>query len=206
MTTTTPQPPRPPTAAAATPAHRPVRTHHFRVHGHRRPRRRRHSFGVLPYASEARVVGAALLAFAAGWALLAWLTTRYTNRPQRWAYVPPAALAASGALLARRQPGRAGHEPPRVGVGTRPRRPRRLESSGAPAATCPAAPGCSSTRSPLAMLLAGLGGLYQATTSGDPRTAAGPMPGRLVDVGGYRLHLNCTGTGSPDRRPAQRPR
>ena len=23
------------------------------------------------------------------------------------------------------------------------------------------------------------------------------MPGRLVDVGGYRLHLNCTGTGAP---------
>lgn len=24
-----------------------------------------------------------------------------------------------------------------------------------------------------------------------------PLPGRLVDVGGYRLHLNCSGTGSP---------
>jgi pimeloyl-ACP methyl ester carboxylesterase len=24
-----------------------------------------------------------------------------------------------------------------------------------------------------------------------------PMPGRLVDVGGYRLHINCTGAGSP---------
>ena len=24
-----------------------------------------------------------------------------------------------------------------------------------------------------------------------------PPPGQLVDVGGYRLHLNCTGTGSP---------
>lgn len=25
----------------------------------------------------------------------------------------------------------------------------------------------------------------------------GPPPGRLVDVGGYRLHLHCTGTGAP---------
>jgi pimeloyl-ACP methyl ester carboxylesterase len=25
----------------------------------------------------------------------------------------------------------------------------------------------------------------------------GPPPGRLVDVGGYRLHLHCTGAGSP---------
>jgi len=24
-----------------------------------------------------------------------------------------------------------------------------------------------------------------------------PPPGRLVDVGGYRVHINCTGTGSP---------
>lgn len=24
-----------------------------------------------------------------------------------------------------------------------------------------------------------------------------PMPGRLVDIGGYRVHLNCTGSGSP---------
>ena len=24
-----------------------------------------------------------------------------------------------------------------------------------------------------------------------------PPPGQLVNVGGYRLHLNCTGTGSP---------
>ena len=26
---------------------------------------------------------------------------------------------------------------------------------------------------------------------------ANPAPGQLVDIGGYRLHLNCTGTGSP---------
>src|SRR5689334_11648418 len=24
-----------------------------------------------------------------------------------------------------------------------------------------------------------------------------PPPGQLVDVGGYRLHINCTGSGSP---------
>jgi hypothetical protein len=26
---------------------------------------------------------------------------------------------------------------------------------------------------------------------------ANPAPGQLVDVGGYRLHINCTGAGSP---------
>jgi len=24
-----------------------------------------------------------------------------------------------------------------------------------------------------------------------------PPPGQMVDVGGHRLHINCTGTGSP---------
>jgi pimeloyl-ACP methyl ester carboxylesterase len=48
----------------------------------------------------------------------------------------------------------------------------------------------------LVMLLAGLGGLYQVTTKA-PDVTAGTMPGRLVDVGGYRLHLACTGTGTP---------
>jgi pimeloyl-ACP methyl ester carboxylesterase len=48
----------------------------------------------------------------------------------------------------------------------------------------------------LLMLLAGVGGMYEAATQ--PTDAAmGAMPGKLVDVGGYRLHLDCIGTGSP---------
>ena len=31
----------------------------------------------------------ALLAFAAGWAMLAALSSRLTSQPQRWAFVPP---------------------------------------------------------------------------------------------------------------------
>jgi hypothetical protein len=41
------------------------------------------TFAVLPDASEATIVGAALAAFGAGWAMLAWLTTRLTSRPIR---------------------------------------------------------------------------------------------------------------------------
>jgi pimeloyl-ACP methyl ester carboxylesterase len=44
--------------------------------------------------------------------------------------------------------------------------------------------------------LAAIGGGYQALgAAADAR--AYPMPGRLIDVGGHRLHLACTGTGSP---------
>ena len=44
--------------------------------------------------------------------------------------------------------------------------------------------------------LALIGATYEAlSASGDARTY--PPPGRLVDVGGYRLHIHCLGTGSP---------
>jgi pimeloyl-ACP methyl ester carboxylesterase len=41
-----------------------------------------------------------------------------------------------------------------------------------------------------------VGAIYEsAASAADVR--AYPPPGQLVDVGGYRLHINCTGTGSP---------
>ena len=153
------------------------------------------TFAVLPDASEATIVGAALAAFGAGWAMLAWLTTRLTTRPQRWAYLPAAALAASGGALLSFTPG----EPAMT----------NLAWVWAPALIVLAAWMMRRTRQNVsgrgslliypvtfAMLVAGLGGLYQATTK-PPEVAAGHMPGRLVDVGGYRLHLSCTGTGTP---------
>jgi hypothetical protein len=39
-------------------------------------------------ASEPVITGAGLLGLASGWALLAVLTTRWTDQPQRWAVVP----------------------------------------------------------------------------------------------------------------------
>jgi pimeloyl-ACP methyl ester carboxylesterase len=44
--------------------------------------------------------------------------------------------------------------------------------------------------------LAAMGASYQAVaTTIDQRTY--PPPGQLIDVGGYRLHITCVGTGSP---------
>lgn len=44
--------------------------------------------------------------------------------------------------------------------------------------------------------LALVGYIYEPLAeAADARTY--PPPGKLVDVGGYRLHVNCTGTGSP---------
>lgn len=61
------------------------------------------------------------------------------------------------------------------------------------------------SRSCLLWLSAGLASVLGLTLVGylyEPVAAAAdakayPPPGQLVDVGGYRLHINCTGTGSP---------
>src|SRR5687768_15970578 len=48
----------------------------------------------------------------------------------------------------------------------------------------------------LSLSLALIGAIYETlAASGDAK--AYPPPGRLVDVGGYRLHIQCVGTGSP---------
>lgn len=153
------------------------------------------TFAVLPDASEATIVGAALAAFGAGWAMLAWLTTRSTTRPQRWAYVPATVFATSGAALLASTPGEPTMShlawvwaPALVILGVWIARRTRQN--------IPGRRGLFIYPVTFAMVVAGLGGLYQATTKA-PEAAAGAMPGRLVDVGGYRLHLSCTGTGSP---------
>lgn len=46
----------------------------------------------------------------------------------------------------------------------------------------------------LLLLLAGF--IYESLTEASDARAY-PAPGQMVDVGGHRLHLNCTGSGSP---------
>ena len=46
------------------------------------------------------------------------------------------------------------------------------------------------------LVLAVIGAIWESTSeAADVR--AYPPPGQMVDVGGYRLHIDCTGTGSP---------
>jgi pimeloyl-ACP methyl ester carboxylesterase len=47
-----------------------------------------------------------------------------------------------------------------------------------------------------ALALASVGGGYQ-TLRESVEAGADAMPGQLIDVGGHRLHLSCTGSGSP---------
>src|SRR3954454_5402161 len=61
--------------------------------------------GPLAGGAEPAITGGLLLGFAAGWALLAGLSVRFTDRPQRWAAVPAAAMGISGAGLIALAPG-----------------------------------------------------------------------------------------------------
>ena len=59
--------------------------------------------------------------------------------------------------------------------------------------------GCLRWLGGLVVLLVGLilaGTLYESVAEAADLQAY-PPPGQMVDVGGYRLHINCTGTGSP---------
>jgi pimeloyl-ACP methyl ester carboxylesterase len=48
----------------------------------------------------------------------------------------------------------------------------------------------------IVIVLALVGSAYESRAEAADALAY-PAPGQMVDVGGYRLHINCTGTGSP---------
>jgi pimeloyl-ACP methyl ester carboxylesterase len=145
-------------------------------------------------AEEAAVTGAVLCGFALGWAMLAVLSVRFTDQPQRWAVAPALFMGVSGLLL--------------VGVGAPVDQVlkwvwppallvlavwmficvhRQLQSRFGRWLLYPVI---------VVLALASIGGGYQ-TLGAAADAEAYPMPGRLIDVGGHRLHLRCTGAGTP---------
>jgi pimeloyl-ACP methyl ester carboxylesterase len=145
-------------------------------------------------AEERAVTGAVLCGFALGWAMLAVLSVRFTDQPQRWAAAPALFMGLGGLLLVGF--GSPVHQvlnwvwPPAMlalAVWMIVRIHRQLHSRGGRWLLYPV----------IAMLaLASIGGGYE--TLGEAADAkAYPMPGRLIDVGGHSLHLSCTGSGTP---------
>ena len=141
------------------------------------------------------LTGVVLLAFALGWASLAVLSVRLTDQPQRWTAAPAGFLAVAG-LISLLPPGSVVQDvfgwmwPPvlfGLVVWMLVRARRQLPSRGARWMLYPV----------LAVLMvASVGGGYEAARE-YLDVSAYPMPGQLVDVGGHRLHLYCTGSGSP---------
>jgi pimeloyl-ACP methyl ester carboxylesterase len=153
------------------------------------------TLAVFAGATESVITGSILLAFGLGWGLLAILSTRRTARPQRWAYVPAAAMTSTGVALGAFQPGNAVLSvvnwvwPVAMGglvVWMVVQIRRDLPGLGrwllAPV---------------VAVLgLASLGATYENIAIVHDKSSY-PAPGRMVEVNGHRMHLDCSGEGSP---------
>ncbi|HSL12513.1 MAG TPA: alpha/beta hydrolase [Actinomycetota bacterium] len=148
--------------------------------------------GFVP-AEEGRVTGALLCGSALGWAMLAILSARFSDQPQRWAAVPALFMGSGGLLLLGF--GSSAHGvlkwvwPPALLVLAvwMIIHSRRQLRSGSRWLLYPVF---------AALLLASVGGVYE-TVSEATDADAFPMAGQLIDVGGHSLHLRCTGSGSP---------
>ena len=145
-------------------------------------------------ATENVLTGVVLLSFALGWALLAVLTSRFNHQPQRWAAAPATFMAVAGLVSlsgsAAVQAGFSWVWPPVlfglvVWMFLRVR--RQLRSRIGRWLLYPVL---------AVLMIASIGGGYQTVRESlDAR--AYPPPGQLIDVGGRRLHLHCTDSGSP---------
>jgi pimeloyl-ACP methyl ester carboxylesterase len=145
-------------------------------------------------AEESGVTGAVLCGFALGWAMLAVLSVRFTDQPQRWAAAPALFMGVGGLLLVGF--GSPAHQvlnwvwPPALlalAVWMLVCVHRQLQSRGGRWLLYPV----------IAVLaLASIGGGYETLREAADAKAY-PMPGQLIDVGGHRLHLSCTGSGTP---------
>ena len=143
---------------------------------------------------ESAITGAVLLGFALGWAMLALLSVRFTDQPQRWAAAPALFMGVGGVLL--------------VAFGSSMR--EALSWVWPPVLLAlviwmlyQARRGMPSRSGRVLLYLmfavlaiSSIGGGYETVREAADANAY-PMPGTLIDVGAYSLHLNCTGSGSP---------
>ena len=147
-------------------------------------------------AQEHVIMGTALLGWALGWALLAVLSILWSDQPQRWAIVPAALMALAGASLLILRPDASamnllGWIWPlaliALAVWMTVQAHRSLHSLARQLVLYPLFVG---------LVVAGVAGSYETIQEQVDRSATA-MPGHLVDVGGRRLYLHCTGSGSP---------
>jgi pimeloyl-ACP methyl ester carboxylesterase len=148
---------------------------------------------VIPPRENSLVAGV-LLAFALGWVVLAVLSARFTDQPQRWAAAPAAFMGlAGGVALSGSVPVETVFNwiwPPLLfglAIWTWLRVRRQLRSRLSRWLLYPVIAVMG-----LASVGAGFVTVQEATD-----LHAQQMPGRLVDIGGHRLHLHCVGSGSP---------
>ena len=147
-------------------------------------------------AAEAVIIGSVLISFGLGWGLVATLTARHTNRPQRWAAVPATLMGLTGAALLALRPGNDAMTtlnwgwPPVVLV-LAVWMVVQMRRSGAGRGTWLLAPVVA------VLVLAAVSATYANVTLRADQDILASAPGTLYDVGGHRMHLDCHGQGSP---------
>ncbi|MBV9831195.1 MAG: alpha/beta hydrolase, partial [Marmoricola sp.] len=152
---------------------------------------------VRPGAPEAVVTGSFLVGFGLGWALIAVLSQRWTNRPQRWAAVPAAVMGATGAALVVFAPGTDTMTalnwcwPPvmlALAVWSMVQMRRALPGRSGRGGRWLLTPIL------VALALASVGATYaDLTMDANPQPAAG----HLYNIDGHRTYLECHGHGGP---------
>lgn len=152
-------------------------------------------FSLASGGSEPVVTGSVLFAFGIGWGMMALLSARFSAQPQAWTAVPAAFLGLIGLGLIAFQPGPGVMNvlswvwPAALGVlaiwmviqvrGHLQGRGRWL--------VIPV----------IATLLVFAIGGGIATVSAATASSAPTATGRMIDVGGHRLYIECTGSGGP---------
>ena len=145
--------------------------------------------------SEPVITGSVLFAFGFGWGLMAVLSNRFSAQPQTWTIVPAAFLGLVGIGLVMLQPGPAGMD--------------LLGWIWPPALLLLAIWMVRQIRSQLhgrgrwlvvpvvaTLIVSAVGGAL-VTVSSNGRSDTAARSGQLVDVGGRRLYIECTGSGGP---------
>ncbi len=146
-------------------------------------------------ASEPMITGCVMFAFGLGWCLMALLSTRYSAQPQTWMVVPSLFLGIIGLGLMVFQPGPAAMDllswiwPPALAilaVWMFMQVRRNLHGRGRWLVVPVIA----------TLLLIAVGGALATVSSATGRTADSAF-GQMIDVGGHRLYIECSGSGSP---------
>jgi pimeloyl-ACP methyl ester carboxylesterase len=145
--------------------------------------------------TESVITGSVLAGFGFGWALIASLTRRYTNRPQHWAFVPAGVMGTTGLALVLLTPGYHAMTrlswvwPPVVlalAVWIFVQVRRSVTGAGRwmliPVVTV--------------LGLASVGTTYENIAARSDQGTY-PAPGKSYQVNGHRMHLDCHGHGGP---------
>jgi pimeloyl-ACP methyl ester carboxylesterase len=144
--------------------------------------------------SEPLVTGSVLLAFGLGWGLMGFLSTRFSAQPQRWTEVPAAVLGSIGIGLILFQPGPAlmdflGWVWPLAIAGLAIWMVIQVRANLRGSGRWLLVP-------VIATLFAfSIGGALTTLSAATAVAQAGT--GKMIDVGGHRLYIECSGSGGP---------